>query len=142
MGDAGGLAREWFQLVTEEIFDADMGLWQSSAGNQMSMQINPASEISCPEDHLNYFRFLGRVMGKALFDRQLVAGHMVRYIYKHILGWPITFADLEGVDEEYYNHLKFLTTMDDVEMMCLDFSTTEETLGVKKTIDLVPNGSD
>ncbi len=41
--DAGGLAREWFQLVTAEIFDPDMGLWQSSAVNQMCMQINPAS---------------------------------------------------------------------------------------------------
>lgn len=41
--DAGGLAREWFQLVTEEIFDPDMGLWQSSETNQMCMQINPAS---------------------------------------------------------------------------------------------------
>jgi hypothetical protein len=41
--DAGGLAREWFQLVTEEIFDPDMGLWQSSAVNQMCMQVNPAS---------------------------------------------------------------------------------------------------
>jgi hypothetical protein len=41
--DAGGLAREWFQLVTQEIFDPDMGLWQSSEANQMCMQINPAS---------------------------------------------------------------------------------------------------
>ena len=41
--DAGGLAREWFQLVTEEIFDPDMGLWQSSAANQMCMEVNPAS---------------------------------------------------------------------------------------------------
>jgi hypothetical protein len=41
--DAGGLAREWFELVTKEIFDPDMGLWQSSAVNQMCMQINPAS---------------------------------------------------------------------------------------------------
>ena len=41
--DAGGLAREWFQLVTSEVFDPDMGLWQSSAVNHMCMQINPAS---------------------------------------------------------------------------------------------------
>ena len=41
--DAGGLAREWFELVTEEVFDPDMGLWQQSATNQMCMQINPAS---------------------------------------------------------------------------------------------------
>lgn len=41
--DAGGLAREWFQLVSEEIFDPDMGFWESSETNQMCMQINPAS---------------------------------------------------------------------------------------------------
>ena len=41
--DAGGLAREWFELVCREIFDPDTGLWTSSATNQMSMTINPAS---------------------------------------------------------------------------------------------------
>jgi hypothetical protein len=44
--DAGGLAREWFELVTAEIFDPDMGLWQSSESNQMCMMINPASSKS------------------------------------------------------------------------------------------------
>jgi hypothetical protein len=41
--DAGGLAREWFELVCRDIFDPDMGLWQYSKTNQMSMTINPAS---------------------------------------------------------------------------------------------------
>ncbi|EJK70890.1 hypothetical protein THAOC_07718, partial [Thalassiosira oceanica] len=47
--DAGGLAREWFELVTDKVFDPDMGLWQTSASNQTCMQINPASGafISC-----------------------------------------------------------------------------------------------
>jgi hypothetical protein len=43
--DAGGLAREWFQLVTHEMFDPDMGFWQPSEANQMCMQINPASSM-------------------------------------------------------------------------------------------------
>ena len=51
--DAGGLAREWFQLVTSEIFDPDMGLWQSSEANQMMMVINPASS-KC---YIVYFGF-------------------------------------------------------------------------------------
>lgn len=143
--DAGGLAREWFQLVTEEIFDPDMGLWQSSAVNQMCMEVNPASEYCC-EDHLVYYRFLGRVMGKALFDRQLVSGHMVQHIYKHMLGWPINFHDLERVDEEYYNNLKQLQGMadsgEDIEMLCLDFTTTEEVLGTKSETELIPGGAD
>ena len=84
-------------------------------------------------------------MGKALFDRQLVAGHMVQYIYKHMLGWPITFSDLEMVDEEYFTHLKSLETIkrkgEDIEMLCLDFSTTQEVMGIKETIDLVKGGA-
>jgi len=143
--DAGGLAREWFQLVSEEIFDPDMGLWQSSAANQMCMEINPSSEFLC-EDHLVYYRFLGRVMGKALFDRQLVSGHMVQHIYKHILGWPVTFGDLEQVDEEIYNNLKQLDTMvkkgDDLEMLCLDFTTTKVVLDAKSEVELVKGGAE
>jgi hypothetical protein len=44
--DAGGLAREWFQLVTQEIFDSNRGLWMSSEANQMMNVINPASSTS------------------------------------------------------------------------------------------------
>jgi len=143
--DAGGLAREWFQLVTQEIFDPDMGLWQSSAANQMCMEINPSSEFCC-EDHLVYYRFLGRVMGKALFDRQLVVGHMVQHLYKHILGWPVTFGDLEQVDEEIYNNLKQIETMgkngDDLEELYLDFTTTKEILDHKEEVELVEGGAD
>ena len=188
--DAGGLARKWFQLVTEEIFDPNLGLWQSSSANQMCMEVNPASGTFlncclvcvcrlhhlfvciyiyiyifivrfrltlvfilffftcteyCCEDHLIYYRFLGRVMGKALFDRQLVADHMVGYIYKHILGWPVTFGDLAMVDDEYYNNLKQLQTMatsgEDLSMLCLDFTTTQDIMGVKEEIELIPNGA-
>ena len=41
--DSGGVTREWFQLVTEQIFNPDLGLWLSSVNNQICMLINPAS---------------------------------------------------------------------------------------------------
>merc|ERR1711971_126278 len=121
-----------------------MGLWQSSETNQMCMQINPASEFV--EDCLVYYRFLGRCMGKALFDRQLVTGHMVQYIYKHFCGWPVAFKDLQSIDDEYYQNLNQLQSLadsgEDLEMLCLDFSTTQEVMGEKRVIDLIENGSD
>ena len=139
--DAGGLAREFYELVTSRIFDADTGLWTSHSTNQMAMRINPASEISCPEDHLIYFRFLGRIMGKAMFDGHLVKGHMARHLYKHILGWPITFEDLELADEEYYKSLKSLLDVENVEDMCLDFTFTEDALGMNKVVELIEDGA-
>jgi hypothetical protein len=41
--DAGGVAREWFELVTEQIFDPAFGLWIPSANNQACVNINPSS---------------------------------------------------------------------------------------------------
>jgi E3 ubiquitin-protein ligase NEDD4 len=83
-------------------------------------------------------------MGKAVFDRQLIAGHMVQNLYKHILGWPCTFRDLEMVDEEYYNNLMQMKRMadkgEDVSMLCLDFTTTQEIMGVKEEVELVKGG--
>jgi hypothetical protein len=85
-------------------------------------------------------------MGKALFDKQLVQGHMVQYIYKHMLGSPITFKDIQHLDEKYYSNLKKLKDIadsgEDIEMLCLDFSTTQEIMDVKETIDLIPGGED
>jgi E3 ubiquitin-protein ligase NEDD4 len=139
--DAGGLTREWFQLVTEEVFNPDMGLWLPSASNQMAMRINPASEKTCPEDHLIYFRFLGRVMGKALFDGHLVAGHMVRHMYKHILGWPVMFDDLELPDETYYKSLKTMLGVENVEdVFCVDFIFTENDIGENSVVELKEGG--
>ena len=100
-------------------------------------------DVSCPNDHLIYFRFLGRIMGRALLDRQLIHGHLVRSLYKHILGWPITFDDLAAQDEEYSNSLRALWEMDDdtLDSLCLDFTVTEELFGARQVIDLVPNGA-
>ena len=83
-------------------------------------------------------------MGKALFDRELVAGHMIPTLYKHMCGWPCQFADLEQVDEEVYGNLRKLLGMSpsDVEYCCLDFTVTEENMGEKRTIELVPGGAD
>lgn len=58
----------------------------------------------------------GRLLGKALFDGQLVQAHLVRPLYKHLLGWPIAFSDLEHVDHFTYESLIKMTELDDVEV--------------------------
>ncbi len=89
-----------------------------------------------------FYRFLGRVMGKGLFDQRLIKGHMVKHLYKHILGWPVMFNDLKDVDEEYYNSLKNLQRMGaDIECAYIDFTQTEDILGVKKVVELIPDGA-
>lgn len=67
----------------------------------MCMQINPSSGIA-NDEHLRYFHFTGRLLGKALFDRQIVAGHLVRPLYFIQRGSDCSCNTTTGVDTNTY----------------------------------------
>lgn len=138
--DAGGVAREFFGIVSEQLFNPDFGLFLYSSVNQMCMQINPNSGIA-NEFHLRYFHMAGRVLGKALMDGQITPVHLVQPLYKHLMGWPVTFRDLEQIDDQVFRNLTGLVDQEDVSMLMLDFVVTEDKLGVTETVELIPDGS-
>jgi len=141
--DAGGITREWFHLISTIMLDVASGCWKGGGGNQMHLQIHPFYSVSC-SDYQLYFRFLGRIMGKALLDSQLISnGHFVPYLYKMILGWPITFSDLQALDAAYYNSLLHLTEMDEdllTSQACLDFTVVENVMGDVRVVELKEGG--
>ena len=103
--DAGGLAREWFSEVSKHIFNVDFGLFGFSGAGNTAFQISPHSGIA-NERHLEYFRFAGRIIGKALLDGQTMHANVVRPLFKHMIGAPLTFSDIEHIDAELYNNMK------------------------------------
>ena len=137
--DAGGLAREWFQVVSEQLFNPDFGLFVGSGIGGEIVTINPQSAIA-NEHHLEYFHFAGRLLGKAFFDSQIVGCHLALQIYKHLLATPITFHDLEVVDSELVSGLEQLIEMEDISSAFMDFSIMEEVYGASHVVDLVPDG--
>ena len=139
--DAGGVAREFYVMVCEQLFNPDCGLFRPSSVNQMCMQINPNSAITT-EHHLRYFHMAGRVLGKALMDNHITPVHLVQPLYKHMMAWPISMKDLEQVDDQIYRNLIDLLDIDDVSVLYLDFSVTEDHLGTTSTVDLIEGGRD
>jgi len=139
--DAGGVAREWFQLVTDQCFNVDFGLFEYSGVDNICYQINPSSGIA-NELHLKYFYFLGRVMGKALFDGHVIGAHVTQPLYKHILGWPIGQKDIEFVDAQVHKSMNDIKGIDDVEYLYLDFTTAVRVFGETQTVELMPGGAD
>ncbi|KAH9639070.1 hypothetical protein HF086_003601 [Spodoptera exigua] len=71
--DYGGLAREWFFLLSKEMFNPYYGLFEYSAMDNYTLQINPNSGV-CNEEHLSYFKFIGRVAGMAVYHGKLLDG--------------------------------------------------------------------
>lgn len=57
--DAGGLTREWYQLLSRVIFDKGALLF-TTVGNDSTFQPNPNSVYQT--EHLSYFKFVGRVV--------------------------------------------------------------------------------
>ena len=85
---------------------------------------------------------LGRVQGKALMDNQITPVHFVQPIYKMLVGSPVVLKDIEQIDSDLYRNFSNLIDLEDVSMLCLDFSVTEDHLGVTSNFELIEGGVD
>lgn len=136
--DYGGLSREFFFLLSHEMFNPFYCLFEYSAHDNYTLQINPHSGIN-PE-HLNYFKFIGRVVGLAIFHRRFLDAFFIGAFYKMILRKKVSLADMEGVDAEFHKNLTWTLDNDIEGVLELTFSTEDESFGETRTIDLKPGG--
>lgn len=81
-------------------------LFEYSAHDNYTLQINPHSGIN-PE-HLNYFRFIGRVVGLAIFHRRFLDAFFIVSFYKNILNKKVTVGDMESVDADFHRSLQWI----------------------------------
>ncbi|GBE59709.1 ubiquitin ligase [Babesia ovata] len=137
--DAGGLTREWFSMLAKEMFNPNYGLFCREGRKQEFNHPNPLSGIN--PDHLNFFKFIGRVIGKALHDSQHIDAYFCRSFYKHMLNRKITPVDAESVDPQFYQNLTSINNcrLEDLGLE-LFFSTEIDEFGKVKVIDLIPDG--
>ncbi|XP_044046347.1 E3 ubiquitin-protein ligase NEDD4a isoform X2 [Siniperca chuatsi] len=138
--DYGGVAREWFFLMSKEMFNPYYGLFEYSATDNYTLQINPNSGL-CNEDHLTYFKFIGRVAGMAVYHGKLLDAFFIRPFYKMMLQKPITLQDMESVDSEYFNSLMWILKNDPTDLD-LRFTIDEELFGQTHQHELKPGGTE
>ncbi|CAN0375289.1 unnamed protein product, partial [Ectocarpus fasciculatus] len=114
------------------------------------MYPNPSSGMVHGSEHLRLFEFLGRILGKALYEGITVQPEFATFFLGFIRGdynFLHLFHDLHGLDPELYRNLMFLKTYDggDVEDLCLTFTVADEEFGANKEaswfVDLIPGGS-
>uniref|UniRef100_A0ABD2WL90 E3 ubiquitin-protein ligase n=1 Tax=Trichogramma kaykai TaxID=54128 RepID=A0ABD2WL90_9HYME len=137
--DYGGLAREWFFLLSKEMFNPYYGLFEYSAMDNYTLQINPFSGV-CNEEHLNYFKFIGRIAGMAVYHGKLLDAFFIRPFYKMMLSKTIDLKDMESVDSEYYNSLLWIKENDPSELE-LTFCVDEDSFGHTSQRELKTNGA-
>ncbi|XP_063707232.1 E3 ubiquitin-protein ligase HUWE1 isoform X2 [Culicoides brevitarsis] len=137
--DAGGLLREWYVIISREIFNPMYALFCVSPGDRVTYMINPSSHAN--PNHLCYYKFVGRVIAKAIYDNKLLECYFTRSFYKHILGTAVKYTDMESEDYEFYQGLVFLIEHTVAELgYDLTFSLEVQEFGVTEVRDLIPNG--
>ena len=78
--DAGGVTREWFQVLARQMFNPDYALFTPVASDRTTFHPNRTSWVNA--EHLSFFKFIGRIIGKALYEGRVLDCHFSRAVYK------------------------------------------------------------
>lgn len=136
--DAGGVTREWYQVLSRQMFNPDYALFLPIASDKTTFHPNRTSWVN-PE-HLSFFKFVGRIIGKAIYDGCFLDCHFTRDVYKSILGCKVSLKDVETIDLNIYKSLTWMLENDITDVIIETFSIEADDYGEKKIIDLIPDG--
>ncbi|XP_035981079.1 E3 ubiquitin-protein ligase HECW1 isoform X3 [Fundulus heteroclitus] len=137
--DYSGPSREFFFLLSQELFNPYYGLFEYSANDTYTVQISPMSAFV--ENHLEWFRFSGRILGLALIHQYLLDAFFTRPFYKALLRLPTDLSDLEYLDEEFHQSLQWMKDNDITDILDLTFTVNEEVFGQVTERELKSGGS-
>ncbi|KAM7375193.1 hypothetical protein PAMA_014331 [Pampus argenteus] len=137
--DYSGPSREFFFLVSRELFNPYYGLFEYSANDTYTVQISPMSAFV--DNHHEWFRFSGRILGLALIHQYLLDAFFTRPFYKGLLRIPCDLSDLEYLDEEFHQSLQWMKDNDIEDMLDLTFTVNEEVFGQITERELKPSGA-
>uniref|UniRef100_A0AC35G8I0 HECT-type E3 ubiquitin transferase n=1 Tax=Panagrolaimus sp. PS1159 TaxID=55785 RepID=A0AC35G8I0_9BILA len=138
--DQDGVFKEFLELTVKGIFDPELNLFKLTANGQLY----PSNTSNIHSNHLEYFSYIGRMLGKSVYDGFLVDVQLAPVLLAKILGKELcAFDELALVDQDLYKSLTYVKhykDSDDVADLELTFSVDEEFLGQINTVDLVPSG--
>lgn len=139
--DAGGVTREFFHLLSEDLFDVNSGMWSDrydSVGGEPITWFNS----DCSWNDEGYY-LVGILVGLAVYNSVLLDVNFPPAVYRKLLALPLGLEDV--VDQRLKKSFQQLLDYpdDDVEdVFCLTFSLSWMALGREKIIELKPGGSE
>ncbi|CAF1329352.1 unnamed protein product [Rotaria sordida] len=141
--DEGGLSKEFFQLITEQIFSPEYGMFMTNEETRC-LWFNP----SAAEDLDREYTLIGMLLGLAIYNSIILDIKFPPVLYRKLMGKIGTFEDLETSHPTIYRSLKSLLTFNEEnEGMTIEdaFSLTfqvaiADAMGSRLLFDLKENG--
>ncbi|TPX39895.1 hypothetical protein SeLEV6574_g06933 [Synchytrium endobioticum] len=135
--DLGGLTKEWFLLLTRDLFDPQYGMFDFDEDSQLCW-FNQASLENSEE-----YRLVGTIIGLAIYNNTILDVHFPSACYKKLLNQNVGLDDLQVLHPALGRGLQQLLDYDgnDVEtVFSRDFVAEYTAYGASVIVPLVPNG--
>ncbi|XP_061443461.1 ubiquitin-protein ligase E3C isoform X2 [Rhineura floridana] len=141
--DGGGIFREFLNELLKSGFNPNQGFFKTT--NEGLLYPNPAAHMLIGDSYARHYYFLGRMLGKALYENMLVELPFASFFLSKLLGTSadVDIHHLASLDPEMYKNLLFLKSYEgDVEELGLNFTVVNNDLGEAQVVELKPGGKD
>ncbi|KAL8504988.1 hypothetical protein ACS0TY_016256 [Phlomoides rotata] len=139
--DYGGLSKEFLTDISKAAFSPEYGLFSQTSTSDRLLVPNATARFL--DNGIQMIEFLGRIIGKALYEGILLDFYFSHVFVQKLLGRYCFLDELSTLDPELYKNLMYVKHYDgDVKDLSLDFTVTEESLGKRHVIELKPGGKD
>ncbi|XP_024984988.1 E3 ubiquitin-protein ligase UPL6 isoform X4 [Cynara cardunculus var. scolymus] len=136
--DGGGIFKDFMENITRAAFDMQYGLFKETIDHLLYP--NPGSGM-IHEQHLQFFHFLGIILGKAMFEGILVDIPFATFFLSKLKQKHNYLNDLPSLDPELYRHLIFLKRYEgDLSELELYFVIVNNEFGEQTAEELIPGG--
>ncbi|XP_017201138.1 ubiquitin-protein ligase E3C isoform X2 [Oryctolagus cuniculus] len=128
--DGGGIFREFLNELLKSGFNPNQGFFKTT--NEGLLYPNPAAQMLVGDSFARHYYFLGRMLGKALYENMLVELPFAGFFLSKLLGTSadVDIHHLASLDPEVYKNLLFLKSYEgDVEELGLNFTVVNNDLG-------------
>ena len=105
--DAGGVQREWMNLLIQKLFEKHEGMFMLTKNKKEGNKYVFGQNV---HKHLQWFYFTGQVIGKALYDDVQVQFPLSNSVYQFMINkdYQVTLCDLIHYDEDLYRSFKYM----------------------------------
>ncbi|XP_075683517.1 ubiquitin-protein ligase E3C isoform X2 [Rhinoderma darwinii] len=141
--DGGGIFREFLNELLKSGFNPNQGFFKTT--NEGLLYPNPAAQTLVGDSFARHYYFLGRMLGKALYENMLVELPFASFFLSKLLGTSadVDIHHLASLDPEMYKNLLFLKSYEgDVEELGLNFTVVNNDLGEAQVVELKFGGKD
>lgn len=140
--DQDGVFKEFLEETIKKVFDPSLNLFKTTSDQRLYP--SPISYVQ--DNHKELFEFVGRMLGKAVYEGIVVDVPFASFFLSQLLGQtqqaPYSCMDeLPSLDNELYRSLTFIKHYkQDVADLNLTFSVDQDVMGRIVTHELHPGG--